>query len=232
MHSGIRDAELRAKRPGADVPLTITAAIAALVRAMLDAGKDVQADIDEWDLCAISFTSGTTGVPKGTMHFHRDVIAMCDAFPRSCLKPSSDDVFCGTPPIAFTFGLGGLLCFPMRFGASVALDVVLHQDGVDGGVDLAAEGLHGEPDPQNRQHGDHDQRELARGMTAWVHGEAAIAPIEAAAIPLPRDETTPPVMKMYFVLIAPLPPHRQEAASGCRARCRTRPRPARSRGRA
>jgi 2-aminobenzoate-CoA ligase len=73
------------------------------------------------DVALIAFTSGTTGKPKGTMHFHRDVIAMCDCFPRSCLKPGPDDVFIGTPPLAFTFGLGGLLCFPLRFGASSAL---------------------------------------------------------------------------------------------------------------
>jgi len=73
------------------------------------------------DVALIAFTSGTTGKPKGTMHFHRDVIAMCDCFPRSCLGASPDDVFCGTPPLAFTFGLGGLLCFPMRFGASAVL---------------------------------------------------------------------------------------------------------------
>ncbi|HTN27164.1 MAG TPA: benzoate-CoA ligase family protein [Burkholderiales bacterium] len=73
------------------------------------------------DVALIAFTSGTTGKPKGTMHFHRDVIAMCDCFPRSCLKPVADDVFVGTPPLAFTFGLGGLLCFPMRFGASTVL---------------------------------------------------------------------------------------------------------------
>jgi 2-aminobenzoate-CoA ligase len=73
------------------------------------------------DVCLIAFTSGTTGQPKGTVHFHRDVLAMCDCFPRSCLKPTQDDIFCGTPPLAFTFGLGGLLCFPMRFGASTVL---------------------------------------------------------------------------------------------------------------
>jgi 2-aminobenzoate-CoA ligase len=73
------------------------------------------------DVALIAFTSGTTGKPKGTVHFHRDVIAMCDCFPRSCLSPEADDVFCGTPPLAFTFGLGGMLCFPMRFGASVLL---------------------------------------------------------------------------------------------------------------
>ena len=73
------------------------------------------------DVALIAFTSGTTGKPKGTMHFHRDVVAMCDCFPRSCLKPTRDDIFIGTPPLAFTFGLGGLLCFPLRFGASSAL---------------------------------------------------------------------------------------------------------------
>jgi 2-aminobenzoate-CoA ligase len=73
------------------------------------------------DVAVIAFTSGTTGKPKGTMHFHRDVIAMCDCFPRSCLKPGQDDIFIGSPPLAFTFGLGGLLCFPLRFGASTAL---------------------------------------------------------------------------------------------------------------
>jgi 2-aminobenzoate-CoA ligase len=78
-------------------------------------------DTSAEDVALIAFTSGTTGKPKGTMHFHRDVIAMCDCFPRSCLKPSKEDVFIGSPPLAFTFGLGGLLCFPLRFGASTAL---------------------------------------------------------------------------------------------------------------
>ncbi|UIF85101.1 AMP-binding protein [Cupriavidus sp. UYPR2.512] len=73
------------------------------------------------DVCLIAFTSGTTGQPKGTMHFHRDVLAMCDLFPRHVLRPQPDDVFCGTPPIAFTFGLGGMLCFPLRIGASAVL---------------------------------------------------------------------------------------------------------------
>lgn len=73
------------------------------------------------DVCLIAFTSGTTGAPKGCMHFHRDVLAMCDLFPRHILRPTADDVFCGTPPLAFTFGLGGLLCFPMRVGASTVL---------------------------------------------------------------------------------------------------------------
>ena len=73
------------------------------------------------DPALIAFTSGTTGRPKGTVHFHRDVIAMCDCFPRSCMRLGKDDIVCGTPPIAFTFGLGGMLCFPMRYGASTVL---------------------------------------------------------------------------------------------------------------
>jgi 2-aminobenzoate-CoA ligase len=78
-------------------------------------------DTSAEDVALIAFTSGTTGKPKGTMHFHRDVLAMCDAFPRSCLEATKDDVFCGTPPLAFTFGLGGMLAFPMRVGASTVL---------------------------------------------------------------------------------------------------------------
>ena len=73
------------------------------------------------DVCLIAFTSGTTGQPKGTMHFHRDVLAMCDLFPKHVLNMGADDVVCGTPPIAFTFGLGGLLAFPLRYGACAVL---------------------------------------------------------------------------------------------------------------
>jgi 2-aminobenzoate-CoA ligase len=73
------------------------------------------------DVALIAFTSGTTGPAKGTMHFHRDVMAICDAFPRYVLKPTPDDIFTGSPPLAFTFGLGGLVAFPMRYGASTLL---------------------------------------------------------------------------------------------------------------
>ena len=73
------------------------------------------------DCCLFAFTSGTTGVPKATMHFHRDVMAACAAFPRHILRPRPDDVFIGSPPLAFTFGLGGLLLFPMSVGASTVL---------------------------------------------------------------------------------------------------------------
>jgi 2-aminobenzoate-CoA ligase len=73
------------------------------------------------DVCLISFTSGTTGMPKGTMHFQRDILAICDCFPPHTLQSRRDDIFIGTPPLAFTFGLGGLLLFPLRVGAAGVL---------------------------------------------------------------------------------------------------------------
>jgi 2-aminobenzoate-CoA ligase len=73
------------------------------------------------DICLIGFTSGTTGQPKGTMHNHRDLLATCDTYGKHVLKPSGDDVFIGSPPLAFTFGLGGLVLFPLRVGASTVL---------------------------------------------------------------------------------------------------------------
>ena len=73
------------------------------------------------DTCILGFTSGTTGKPKATMHFHRDVMAICACWPPHVLKATRDDVFIGSPPLAFTFGLGGLLLFPMAIGASAVL---------------------------------------------------------------------------------------------------------------
>lgn len=66
----------------------------------------------------IGFTSGTTGLPKMTAHYHKDVLNICEAFPQYSLQPTINDVFTGSPPLGFTFGLGGLVLFPMYFGAS------------------------------------------------------------------------------------------------------------------
>ena len=73
------------------------------------------------DVSLIAFTSGTTGRPKATVHFHRDVLAICETMCRHIVEPSSSDVFIGTAPLAFTFGLGGLLVFPLYAGASTVL---------------------------------------------------------------------------------------------------------------
>ncbi len=73
------------------------------------------------DVALLAFTSGTTGRPKATMHFHRDVLAIADTFAAHVLKPQSGDLFAGSPPLAFTFGLGGLVIFPMRAGAASLL---------------------------------------------------------------------------------------------------------------
>ena len=73
------------------------------------------------DVALLGFTSGTTGLPKATMHFHRDLLIIADAYAKNVLQIKPDDVFVGSPPIAFTFGLGGLAVFPLRFGAAAAL---------------------------------------------------------------------------------------------------------------
>jgi len=73
------------------------------------------------DVALLGFTSGSTGVPKATMHFHRDILIIADAYAKEVLKVTPDDVFVGSPPLAFTFGLGGLAVFPLRFGAAATL---------------------------------------------------------------------------------------------------------------
>lgn len=80
------------------------------------------------DVCLIGFTSGTTGLPKGTMHFHRDMLAICDGYSRHVLRPTPEDRFIGSAPLAFTFGLGGLVLFPFRVGAT---GILLEKAGPD-----------------------------------------------------------------------------------------------------
>jgi 2-aminobenzoate-CoA ligase len=88
------------------------------------------ADTAQDDVALIAFSSGTTGEPKATVHFHRDILVVCDTFSKHVLKPSANDIFCGSPPLAFTFGLGGLLLFPMRAGASTLLLPKISAEGL------------------------------------------------------------------------------------------------------
>jgi 2-aminobenzoate-CoA ligase len=87
-------------------------------------GKPVRFDPVETsqdDVALLGFTSGTTGEPKATMHFHRDLMIIADGYARQVLGVTPDDIFVGSPPLAFTFGLGGLAVFPLRFGATATL---------------------------------------------------------------------------------------------------------------
>ena len=84
-------------------------------------GDYVAVDTAQDDICLIGFTSGTTGEPKGTLHYQRDLLAIADTYGARVLKAKTDDIFIGSPPLAFTFGLGGLVLFPLRIGASTIM---------------------------------------------------------------------------------------------------------------
>lgn len=106
-----------------DLKKTVTFGNGDLEALMQKTGYDQFTAVDtaQDDVCLIAFTSGTTGEPKGTMHFHRDLLAICDTFGARTLRATPDDRFIGSPPLAFTFGLGGLVLFPFRIGASAVL---------------------------------------------------------------------------------------------------------------
>jgi 2-aminobenzoate-CoA ligase len=93
--------------------------LTALAAAAPDTFDDVVTAAD--DVALLAFTSGTTGKPKATMHFHRDLLAIADTFSRHVLRPTPEDLFAGSPPLAFTFGLGGLVVFPLHAGAATLL---------------------------------------------------------------------------------------------------------------
>jgi 2-aminobenzoate-CoA ligase len=90
-----------------------------LIRGKPSRFETVQTAAD--DVAIIAFTSGTTGTPKAAMHYHRDVLAICDTYCDRVLQPRHDDLVCGSPPLAFTFGLGGLLLFPLHAGAATLM---------------------------------------------------------------------------------------------------------------
>jgi 2-aminobenzoate-CoA ligase len=98
---------------------TDSADLTALARGKPSAFGSVATAAD--DVALIAFTSGTTGRPKATMHFHRDLLAVADTFSAQVLRPAPDDLFAGTPPLAFTFGLGAVVLFPFRAGAASLL---------------------------------------------------------------------------------------------------------------
>jgi len=114
-----------------------SAAPDALERLMAKPGYEnfTACDTASDDVCLIAFTSGTTGEPKGTMHFHRDMLAICDSYAKHVVQAEPTDRFTGSPPLAFTFGLGGLVLFPLRIGAST---VLLEKAGPDELLDAIA----------------------------------------------------------------------------------------------
>jgi 2-aminobenzoate-CoA ligase len=108
----------------ADIPIVdFESDSAGALESMMDRANDrfTAAACGAEDVALIAFTSGTTGHPKATMHYHRDLIAICDTYGKHVLQPHADDLFTGTPPLAFTFGLGGLLLFPLYAGAATLL---------------------------------------------------------------------------------------------------------------
>ena len=120
------DAEMKKTLPGAERLARVVYYDGRSGAALDGAVARMPADFDNVatssdDVAIIAFTSGTTGSPKGCMHFHRDIMAICDTFSRYVLRPRADDVFLGSPPIAFTFGLGALVAFPMHAGAATVL---------------------------------------------------------------------------------------------------------------
>lgn len=101
------------------VPFNINEAGSLAVRAAAKDGQFIPCRTSADDIAMMAFTSGTTGTPKAPVHTHRDVLAACEAWPRHVLKATPEDIVMGSPPLAFTFGLGGMLIFPMWAGASV-----------------------------------------------------------------------------------------------------------------
>ena len=127
IHLGLSDARLLGEMAGASAATgflenTLSWGDGKLERAMARRPMSfVNVDTARDDVCLLAFTSGTTGTPKATMHFNRDVLAMADVVGRHLLETDVDDIYVGSPPLGFTFGLGALLVFPLRFRAAVVV---------------------------------------------------------------------------------------------------------------
>jgi 2-aminobenzoate-CoA ligase len=128
--SRLADEMEKAKAQSADLKQIVYWGNAGLEPLMAKPGYEnfTACDTASDDVCLIAFTSGTTGEPKGTMQFHRDMLAICDSYAKHVVRAEPSDRFTGSPPLAFTFGLGGLVLFPLRIGAST---VLLEQAGPD-----------------------------------------------------------------------------------------------------
>ena len=115
-------AELRTAVAATDIVREILSWGDGDLEGRMAAASDRYANVDTAadDVCLLAFTSGTTGQPKACVHFHRDVLVMADVVARHLLHTGPDDVYTGSPPLGFTFGLGALLVFPFRFRAAVA----------------------------------------------------------------------------------------------------------------
>ncbi|WP_372824174.1 benzoate-CoA ligase family protein [Polaromonas sp.] len=101
------------------VPFNLNEPGSLALRAASQDGRFAPCPTSADDIAMMAFTSGTTGTPKAAVHTHRDVLAACEAWPRHVLRATHEDIVMGSPPLAFTFGLGGMLIFPMWAGASV-----------------------------------------------------------------------------------------------------------------
>jgi 2-aminobenzoate-CoA ligase len=111
-YDGVRIAHFGASRPSAQSLETLMESKSGDFDGVETAAQDI---------AIVAFTSGTTGEPKAAMHYHRDLIAICDTYGSLVVRPQRDDLFCGSPPLAFTYGLGGLLLFPLYAGAATLL---------------------------------------------------------------------------------------------------------------
>ncbi len=130
--SRLKEELLDAEEDCPEVQFSLTYGLDGILDALLDNASDQFTAVETAsdDVAMLAFTSGTTGEPKACMHFHRDVMAMAETFSKHIVKPNGNDVMAGSPPLAFTFGLGGMLIFPLHARCSTVLDESIGPDGL------------------------------------------------------------------------------------------------------